>query len=92
MEYKDLMDKWDKFMKKSKPIVMGRNRCNRRGEELQMLEQLRQGLVSFMQEAEVDKKTEMKPIFGMAQCFSSLLVHENHKQNLAVTPRLVAEV
>ncbi|XP_058207594.1 chaperone protein ClpB1-like isoform X2 [Rhododendron vialii] len=91
-EYKDLMDKWDKFMKKSKPIVMGRNMCNRRGEELQMLEQLRQGLVSFMQEAEVDKKTELKPIFGMAQCFSSHLVHENHKQNLAVTPRLVAEV
>lgn len=39
----------------------------------------------------------MNPIFGMAQHFSSLLTelllaHENHKQNLAVTPRLIAEV
>lgn len=56
-EYQDLMDKWDRFMRKSKPIVKWRNRCNRRGEELQMLEQLRQGLVSFMQEAEAEKKT-----------------------------------
>ncbi|KAI8563112.1 hypothetical protein RHMOL_Rhmol03G0087900 [Rhododendron molle] len=91
------MDKWDRFMRKSKPIVKWRNRCNGRGEELQMLEQLRQGLVSFMQEAEVDKKAEMNPIFRMDQRFSSLLTelllaHENHKQNLAVTPRLIVEV
>ncbi|KAI8540748.1 hypothetical protein RHMOL_Rhmol08G0009500 [Rhododendron molle] len=87
-EYQDLMDKWDRFM---------RTRCFWRGEELQMLQQVRQGLVSFMQEAEEDKKTEMKPTFGMAQCFSSLLTElllstlENHQQNLAVTPRLVSE-
>ncbi|KAF7149032.1 hypothetical protein RHSIM_Rhsim03G0004100 [Rhododendron simsii] len=65
-EYQDLMDKWNRFMRKSKPIVMERNRCNKRGDqELQMLEQVRQGLVSFMQEAEADKKTAMKSTFGM---------------------------
>ncbi|CAL5409240.1 unnamed protein product [Camellia sinensis] len=95
-EYEDLMDKWDRFMRKSKPIMMSRTRSTRRAEELYMLEQLRHGLVSSIQEAEPNNKTEMKPIFGVAQSLSSLIyelllvTHENLKENLTVTPRLVA--
>ncbi|GMP72926.1 hypothetical protein CsSME_00030804 [Camellia sinensis var. sinensis] len=97
-EYEDLMDKWDRFTRKSKPIMMSRTRSTRRAEELYMLEQLRHGLVSSLQEAEPNNKTKMKPIFGVAQSLSSLIselllsTHENLKENLTVTPRLVAEV
>ncbi|CAL5411681.1 unnamed protein product [Camellia sinensis] len=70
-EYEDLMDKWDRFMRKSKPIMMSRTRSTRRAEELYMLEQLRHGLVSSIQEAEPNNNTEMKPIFGVAQSLSS---------------------
>ncbi|KAF5944309.1 hypothetical protein HYC85_018386 [Camellia sinensis] len=97
-EYEDLMDKWDRFTRKSKPIMMSRTRSTRRAEELYMLEQLRRGLVSSLQEAEPNNKTKMKPIFGVAQSLSSLIselllsTHENLKENLTVTPRLVAEV
>ena len=92
------MDKWDRFTRKSKPIMMSRTRSTRRAEELYMLEQLRHGLVSSLQEAEPNNKTKMKPIFGVAQSLSSLIselllsTHENLKENLTVTPRLVAEV
>lgn len=92
------MDKWDRFMRKSKPIVTWRTRCETRGEELHMLEKVREGLVSFIRKVEADKKSEMKPTFGMAQGFSSLITElllateKNHKQNIAVTPRIVAEV
>ncbi|XP_059639710.1 uncharacterized protein LOC132282098 [Cornus florida] len=98
-DYEDLMNKWDGFMWKWKPTVLSQKSSKEeRAEETCMLEQPHQMLVSCLEEMEVANVMDSTLLFGVGQRLGTvvtklmLTIDENFKQNLTVTPCLIAKV
>ncbi|XP_059639847.1 chaperone protein ClpB1-like [Cornus florida] len=96
-DYEDLMDKWDRFVRKWKPTVSSKERA----EEIYMLKEAHKMLVSCLQEVEggANGMDDPTPLFRVAQQHLGtlvtelmLMIDENFKQNLTLTPSLIAEV
>ncbi|XP_059639635.1 chaperone protein ClpB1-like [Cornus florida] len=98
-DVEDLMNKWDRFVRKWEPAVLSRKRSTEESaEDIYMLEEARQMLVSCLQDVEDTNGMHSAPLFAVAHHLGTLVtelmltIHENFKQNLVVTPNLIAEV
>ncbi|XP_059656311.1 uncharacterized protein LOC132303176 [Cornus florida] len=94
-EYVGLRDFWDGFAEKWKPLLMQQGSAER-AREIFIMEQLRSGLVSYLQEVEPAKKSFQfsSVVLDLSDDLSSLFnsTCKCFKENATVKPFTVAEV
>ncbi|XP_024171743.1 chaperone protein ClpB1 [Rosa chinensis] len=86
-EYKDLKEKWHTLEGKWKLVLQSRRRSERRTQEVEALKHVRVNLLSYLQQPEVVKPTDLMQLFSLVH-----VLGKDQNELLTIYPFMIAKV